>query len=116
MGDDSPSPRHQGGCGQPLFLVSGFRSRLRPAEGPPNVITLASHPLSESASPERGARAKRVLHPRLGFGPGTPGLGPAPPFNLADSTGEGGDVRRAAKSACAHPWAQKGAPHFEGAR
>jgi hypothetical protein len=50
-------------------LVSGFRSLLLPAEGLPHVITVSSHPLSESASPERGARAKLVLHLRLGFGP-----------------------------------------------
>ena len=60
-------------------LVIGFRSRLWPAEGLPLVITLSSHPLSESAPNEREARAKQVLHPRLGFGPGSTGSGPAPP-------------------------------------
>ena len=88
-------------------LVSGFRSRLWPAEGLPLVITLSSHPLSESAPNEREARAKQVLHPRRGFGPGSTGSGPAPPSNLVDNTGEGGGVRRAAKFF---------ARHVEGAR
>ena len=38
--------------------------------GPPLVITLSSHPLSESAPNEREARAKQVLHPRLWLGQG----------------------------------------------
>ena len=43
-------------------------------------------------------------------------FGSCPPPNLVDNTGEGGGVRRAANPACAHPWAQEGARHVEGAR
>ena len=69
---------------------------------------LSSQPLSQSASPEKEARANRACILALVLGQGDQVRVLPPPPNLVDNTGEGAGVRRAANPSSAHPCVQKG--------
>jgi hypothetical protein len=113
-----PRPSTRGGCAQPICPAWFAGSEVCSCRRRAFSMSSCSHctPCPSPRLPKGGAGQSRACTRALVLGQGDQVRILPPPPNLVDSTGEGGGVRRTAKSDCAHQWVQKGARHVEGAR